>query len=395
MVNLRLGCLVLAIACLCLISGEVCADEYRTITDMRGNEVQIPIDIERVVIIDDGLIEGVMFVLGEEEKIVGVGSSWSCIQWVHNYSYQTVDGETHEVRDGMNTVTYLCPWIRDLPLVAKSQPGVNYEMLAGLDPDLVILRVGDCVLPSMEDEGVQKTIQTIEALGIPAVVLRSHRDLDEPEISMISDEIRIIGQVFGKEDEAVELADYLESEVEFVEERTKDIPDSEQPTVLIIGPSSSARKAGMAGIVRGTNEIRSYFIEEIVHAKNAFQEPGSPYISTEQLLALDPDVIIIAGGHPSDEFYSAPSFQNLGELSAVKNRRVYSHPWEPCDCSVRLVYPIGVMTIAKAAYPNLFADIKVHEWVLEFYQNVYGVDEETAIGLRSAQWLDWTVEEDF
>jgi len=53
------------------------------------------------------------------------------------------------------------------------------------------------------------------------------------------------------------------------------------------------------------------------------------------------------------------------------------------------------MIIAKAAYPEQFSDIKVHEWVLEFYQNVYGVDEETAIGLRSAQWLDWMVEEDF
>ena len=69
---------MLAVACLCLIFGAGSADEYRTVTDMQGRDVPIPNDIERVVTIDDGLIEGVMTVLGESDKIVGLGSS--CIQ---------------------------------------------------------------------------------------------------------------------------------------------------------------------------------------------------------------------------------------------------------------------------------------------------------------------------
>jgi iron complex transport system substrate-binding protein len=386
---------MLAIACLCLILGAGSADEYRTVTDMRGKDIQIPADIERVVTIDDGLIEGVMFVLGEEDKIVGIGGCG--LHEITNRTYPTVSGETYELRGGMPTVTCLMsPGIWDLPLLKEQGSGINYEMLAGLDPDLVVLHVGSCPLPSMEDEGVQKAIQTIEALGIPVFVIEGEGSLrfDEPDFSTISDEIRTIGQIFGKEDEAIELADYLESEVEFVKERTNDMLDAEKQNVLIFGALSSARNAGGAGIVRGTDRPDSYVIEEIIHAKNAFQSPGSPIVSAEQLLALDPDVILLTTSN-AEELYSAPYYQNIGELSAIKNRRVYALPYTSWNCAKRLEYPIDVMVIAKAAYPDQFADIKVHEWVLEFYKNVYGVDEETAIGLRSAQWLDWTVEEDF
>ncbi|MDD2787165.1 MAG: iron ABC transporter substrate-binding protein, partial [Methanoculleus sp.] len=85
-------------------------------------------------------------------------------------------------------------------------------------------------------------------------------------------------------------------------------------------------------------------------------------------------------------------YQNVDELSAIKNRRVSSFPWEPCNCAKRLEYPIDVMVIAKAAYPERFADVVLEEWLLEFYENVYNVDRVTAEGLRSAQWMDWCVE---
>lgn len=70
-------------------------------------------------------------------------------------------------------------------------------------------------------------------------------------------------------------------------------------------------------------------------------------------------------------------------------------PWTPMNCSRRVEYPLDMLIIAKAAYPELFSDIKIHEVALQFYKDVYHVDDATARGLRSAQWLDWTVENDF
>ena len=68
-----------------------------------------------------------------------------------------------------------------------------------------------------------------------------------------------------------------------------------------------------------------------------------------------------------------------------------SLPWTPYY-SNRLEYPIDVMVIAKAAYPERFDDIDLAEWLLDFYKNVYGVDDDTAKTLRSAQWMDWCME---
>ncbi|MCP1715614.1 iron complex transport system substrate-binding protein [Methanocalculus alkaliphilus] len=369
--------------------------EYRTVVDSRGVAVQVPVNIERVVTVSDGMIEGTMTYIDKQDLIVGLGSS--CLQRNFNYEFPTIHGETYWYRDGMNPVTYLNRWIMDLPLVAQSGSALNYESLVSLDPDVVIMRIGSCTVRHIGDESVIKTISTIESLGIPLVVIYGPPAFDDPDLSKMSDEIRIIGQVFGEEMKAMEIADYLEEQVSFIYERTKDIPMEERPTVLVLGLSSRARDAGGSGQVFGLDTIESYFIEEIAHARNAYAEPGYfRTVSAEQLLSINPDVIILCtanGYHPPEELYSAPYYQNLQELDAVKNRNVVAWPWTPCNCAKRLEYPIDVMVIAKAAYPELFADIELSEWLLDFYKNVYGVDHQTAIGLRSTQWMDWTVEE--
>jgi iron complex transport system substrate-binding protein len=70
-----LNCYVLAIVGIfLLIATGWAAEETRTIVDGRGVDVTIPAQIDRVVTVSAGLIEGTMYVLGEADKIVGVGS---------------------------------------------------------------------------------------------------------------------------------------------------------------------------------------------------------------------------------------------------------------------------------------------------------------------------------
>ena len=98
----------------------------------------------------------------------------------------------------MNTAAYLNPNLMDLPLIGLSGQAINYESLAALNPDLVIIRLGDCTL-RYDDENVQKTINTIESLGIPLIVLKSTHFTESADVSTLRDEIRIIGSAFGKE----------------------------------------------------------------------------------------------------------------------------------------------------------------------------------------------------
>jgi len=368
----------------------------RTVTDMRGRTVELPATIERIVAIDDGFVEGLLYRWGMQDRVVGLGGTW--VQ-DYTYSFEKVGGATYEYRNGTNPVSYLIPELADLPVLVETGTAINYETLASLDPDVVILREGAWAFSAGSDEALKKTVTTIDSLGIPLVILVGPPFQERPTIDHIGEEIRIVGEIFSREEDAGVLASYLDDQIREIRERTADIPENEKPRMMQLGLSPRARQGGGAGMAWGGDTIESYFIENIANAKNAYKGTGAfVVVSTEQILALDPDVIVLPtaqGYHPASELYTAPYYQNLQELTAVKNQRVYALPWTPFNWAKRLEYPIEAMVIAKAAYPDRFADIQVHEWVLDFYQYVYGVDKATAKELRSAQWLDWMVEAGF
>lgn len=372
-----------------------------TVTDMRGKQVNIPENLERVATIDDGFIEGVMTHLGVINKVTAIGS-WS-MKRDYKYTYETIDGKKYTAK-GVNTMKYLHPWLNDIPCFNSPQGDIlNYETLAKADPQLVILRVGDCTVSGGsyfrggDPAQLEKTITMIESLDIPLVVLFSPTYYGKAELSSMKEEMRVLGDIFKQRDKALKLYEYLNETEIMVRNRTKNIKD--KPNVLYFGLNSAARKQGGSGMVSGITTPESYIIENIVNAKNAYRGKGNNIIlSGEQVYAIDPDVILLPtqnGYHPADELLKAPYYQNLNQLKAVQNKRVYALPWTPMNCSRRVEYPLDILIIAKVSYPELFKDIKVHQFALDFYKKVYNVDDKTAKALRSEQLLDWTVENDF
>lgn len=365
-----------------------------SIKDMRGAEVKIASALERVATIDDGFVESVMTHLGVIDKVKLIGS-WS-MKRDYKYDFTTKAGEAYTLR-GWNVMKYLHPWLNDLPCVNSPQGNVvNFEALANENPQLVILRIGDCTLRGSNKDAVEKTIATIEALGIPLAVIYAPRGA---EIATMQEEMRVLGEIFGQKDKALKLFEYLDKTQKLVQERTANLKDDQKVSMLYMGLNPNIRKNGGVASAYGVNTPESFIIENIAGAKNAFRGDGSNVIlSTEQLYAIDPDVIVLPtsnGYHPASELLSSADFEKLEELKAIKNKRVYAMPWSPMNCARRVEYPIDILIIAKAAYPQLFSDIKVHKFVIDFYKDVYGVSEEQAKALRSEQILDWTVEHDF
>lgn len=365
-----------------------------SVKDMRGAEVKIASPLERVATIDDGFVESVMTHLGVIDKVKLIGS-WS-MKRDYKYDFTTKAGEAYTLR-GWNVMKYLHPWLNDLPCVNSPQGNVvNFEALANENPQLVILRIGDCTLRGSNKDAVEKTIATIEALGIPLAVIYAPRGA---EIATMQEEMRVLGEIFGQKDKALKLFEYLDKTQKLVQERTANLKEDQKVSMLYMGLNPNIRKNGGVASAYGVNTPESFIIEKIAGAKNAFRGDGSNVIlSTEQLYAIDPDVIVLPtsnGYHPASELLSSADFEKLEELKAIKNKRVYAMPWSPMNCARRVEYPIDILIIAKAAYPQLFSDIKVHKFVLDFYKDVYGVSEEQAKALRSEQILDWTVENDF
>ncbi len=392
--KIRLMAIALVSVVLTVASLHPAFADTRTIVDMRGKKVTIPMAPKRVITLDDGFSAGVMTSLGVQDAIIAVGSH--CPIKIFKYTYPAMNGEEYTYLDGMNPVGFLNPRLRDVPMMATYGQSTNFEELAKLEPDLVFMRVGSCH-SNDDSEILKRKMKMIEAMGIPLVILNGPPTFCDPTVEHISEEIRIVGEAFGKEKEAMELARYLESIITMIRTRTADITEDQRPSVLLFGLSPKARGEGGAGTAQGEDTIESYFIEDIVKGRNAFKGSGSfSVINAEHVFAMDPDVIILPtawGYHPPKELYTAPYYSKLSSLSAVKNHRVVALPWTPCNCAKRIEYPIEVMVMAKAAHPDLFKDITVNEWVLDFYKKVYHVDDTTAKGLRSTQWLDWTVEE--
>ena len=383
--------IILVITFACLNAKDI------IVTDMRGVNVSVPDNLERIATISDGFVEGVMTHLGVIHKVTVIGS-WS-MKRDYKYSFTTVGGEEYTLR-GWNTMKYLHPWLNDLPCINSPQGNIiNYETLASANPQLVILRVGDCTLRGANPESVEKTIGTIEALGIPLVVIFSPNYYNKAELSSMREEMRVLGDIFGQREKALKLFDYLDATEKMIRKRTASIKEKNKVSMLYLGLNPNVRKKGAAGSVSGVNTPESYIIEGIANAKNAFTGKGSGVImSAEQLYSLNSDVIVLPtsnGYHPPRELYESPDFQILQELKAVKNKRVYAMPWSPMNCARRVEYPIDMLIIAKAAYPDKFKDIKVHTFVLQFYKDVYNVSDKDAEALRSEQILDWTVEYDF
>ncbi|WP_281175274.1 hypothetical protein [Methanogenium cariaci] len=183
-------------------------------------------------------------------------------------------------------------------------------------------------------------------------------------------------------------------------ERTQDVSKGEKPTVLIFGLSPMHRTETAAGIAWGLKTTESYLIEEIINAKNAYRSNTGSFqvVSTEQVLSMNPDVIILgtaAGGYhpPPEELYCATYYTHLRELSAVQNHRVTALPFAPRNAAQRLEYPLDLMVMAKTVYPDRFEDVKMDEWMLAFYREVYGVDENIAKEICAAQLMNWCIEE--
>ena len=370
--------------------------EAKVVTDMRGKAVTVPDDPASVATIDDGFIEGVMTHLGVINRVKVIGS-WS-MKRDYRYSIPSSSGSTFEYR-GWNTMKYLHPWLNDLPCVNSPQGNIiSYETLALSAPDVVLMRVGDTPVGT-DREKVQKTVDTIEALGLPLIVLYSPTWFRSSDLSSMKTEAGIIGELFGQRKKAEDLADFLAQTEEMIRSRTASVAESDKVSVLLLGLRPDIRKKGGAGSVHGRDTAESYIVEEVAHARNAFQGNGTGVpMSAEQVYACDPDVIILPtanGYHPPQELCEAPYYENLRELRAVKEGRVYALPWSPMNASRRVEYPLDMLIIAKAAYPERFSDISVYDFALRFYQNVYGVSEETARGLRSTQLLDWMAESGF
>lgn len=330
------------ILCLSLFAGcattQISTGSTRLITDSAGRQVEVPEQIKSIVCVGVGALRYSCYV-GAQDLVVGV--------------------EDYETKEGMTRLYQYVNFekFKDLPVIGTN--GQPYaEEIINLSPDVIVMSKS----ASVDADTLQN--QT----GTPVVVVPgSDTTLDDATYETI----RILGQLYGMENRANELAAYLQSIQKDLSDRTKDIPEAEKPSVYVGGVSFKGHHG-----FEGTEAGYGPFV--LIGAKNLADttgQTGAFNIDLEQVLAWDPDVIFVDfnGMNLINEDYAKnPDYYNA--LTAVQEGRVYSQISFRSSASNLETALADAYYAACVMYPEQFRDVDPVAKAQEIFEKLLGAN---------------------
>ncbi len=214
------------------------------------------------------------------------------------------------------------------------------ERYLSLRPDLVLLA----------DWSDPAGVRQLREAGIPVFLARSPRSFEE-----ITALLRKIAGLTGLRARGEALSSLMQRKLQAVREKVQDIPPGERPSVADLTPSGVSLGTGSSwdAIIRAAGCVNAF-------SELAGDRWGSVQVSTELLISLDPDILVIP-----DWFYGEPegfadAFQRrvmsdpaLQGLSAVREGRVVRIP-ERHRLSTSHYMVLAVEDLARAAWPERF-----------------------------------------
>lgn len=313
-------------------------DNIRTITDGAGRQVEVPEKVESIVCVGVGALRYTCYV-GAQELVIGV--------------------EDYEVKPGMSRLYNYVNFdkFKDLPVIGTN--GEPYtEDIINLAPDVIVMSA----YASVEADDLQAKT------GTPVVVVpSSDTTLDDAAYETI----RIMGELYSMENRATELTDYLKGLQKDLDDRTKDIPDSEKPSVYVGGVSFKGHHG-----FEGTEAYYGPF--ELIHSNNLANttgQTGAFNIDLEQVLSWDPDIIFVDFNGMSlinEDYAKNPDYYN--SLTAVQDGKVYSQISFRSSASNLETALADAYYAACIMYPEQFADIDPVAKAGEIFEMLLGVN---------------------
>ena len=326
----KLGVFLLVIAlAISMVAGLAVAEETQTriITDCYGAQVEVPTEINRVVVTSPAAVS-FMTAMGVDDKIVGTHGSVLNHFWIYEFS------------DSINM---------EMTQFGKKP---NAEELIATDVDLVIIKDGAYA-------------EELRKMGITAV---SFQYTNKDELYFAVD---MLGEIFGDEAKAyaAKWENKLDTTIANIASDLSGVPDSERCNVYYVDSTGAEvdlyLTAGGGSFVEywincsGGNLITSSF-EDLEQ------------IDQETALTLNPDTIMICGWleySAKEALESDPLWQSV---PAVKNNRVFLMPTS-CVSYDRFAVELPLMFdyTANLLYPDLHSFDGI-ETLREFYQEFYG-----------------------
>lgn len=313
--------------------------ETREITDMAGRKVTVPAAENIESVFSAGPVAAIFLYMVAPDKLLG---------W--NY-------ELNDVEKSIILEKY-----QDLPNFGMGD-AVNYEAVIAANPTIAINS------GKINDAMVSDCDALSESLGIPVVAV-------DNELNNSAEAFRFMGELLGVEDHAEELAQYAEQVFTDIN-ALSDIPEEKKVSVYFGNGEDSLETAP-----RGSQHAQILDAINAVNVADLELGDGSRVqISAEQLLAWDPDVIVVngepkadkSGNSAAEDILSNPDYASL---KAVQDQKVYGTPNAPFSWVDRPAGPnrlIGMRWFSALIYPE-YIKCDINEEIHKFFDLFYHVD---------------------
>lgn len=275
-----------------------------TVTDSTGEEVTIEEEPETIVSLLPSNTE-IIFELGAGDRLIGV--SEYC-----NYPAETADIDVVGAQD------------------------MDAELILSMEPDLALVQ-------GYHHQNHSEILDQYEEAGIDVIVIGGGNSFEE-----VYDSIRLLGTVTGTSDNAESIVSDMETKLAEVQEQASDISEEDRKKVWVeVSPSPDIFTTG-----QGT--FMHEMLEAIQATNAAEEEEGWVSLTEEEIVTLNPDVIITTYGYyveePAEEVLSR---EGWSDVSAVQNEKIYDVDNDTVTRpGPRLIE--GVETLAKLVYPEVF-----------------------------------------
>lgn len=315
----------LAVALALLLPPLGLAHAERIVEDMAGRAVRVPDTIRRVATIGPvPVLNSLVLATGKGATIAnGLPPNLGGPRWKYQY--------------------LLIPGLEGRPVIQSPEGGPSVEDLLAQAPDAVL---------TMD----RRTAEMAERVGLPALYL-SWRKADE-----VKTVIGLLARLYGTPEAAVVYAQAFDGLLARVAARVAARPEAERPRVLY------------ASLKRLTQPhlIAEWWIAQA--GGRSVTDDGraaeSLTFSLEQLLAWNPEVLLVASPAEMAEAYADPRFAGL---AAVRHRRVHVLPMGLHSWGNRTAeQPLTVLWAASVIHPGPFADFDLPTEVAAFYRTVFG-----------------------
>lgn len=324
-------------------AGTSQADASRTVTDHSGAQVEIPAHIGSVAFEQIPLVPTyVAYFDGEAPNVVATSKG------LVNMMDQTMLAE-------------IAPEALQVDTSFDNQGTINAETLLGIGPDIVFNNARN-----------QPNRSAMEAVGLPVVGFDTMGAPTDTYVKWL----RLLEDIFdepGKNDAKIAHGDAL---IEDAEARAARVPEAEKRSAVVVMRAAQ----GMLVVAGG---LDGWFTDEwastmnFTNATEGSQE-GQMQVNAEQLLAWDPDVILVTGKGMSS-MTAAEILGNevegldLSKLSAVRNGEVHTTElgmwnWFTPNPDA----PVVANWLGSKLYPNEFADVDLVTMTQDYYQQMYG-----------------------